>query len=739
MAFAFFRRRQKMVIIIMAALMVSFLIGFQGFQMLFSKSGGKQPIGETPFGTITLADLNVASDQLDILNQYAYMGIFPRFMEEHFAYRVLMSNVDQDGRSEAPLVYAMLLQEAAERGGDVSEGDVDKFFARLPYPYLPVEDYKDLVEKMNTRGKITEKQLRGTVAGWIRVYRLYEDSCPSTPPSDPKLRRVYRRLNEKIALQIVKFSAEDLTKGVAEPTAEQIAKQFTEYRGKLEGSYPDETSFGFGYFQLPRVRISWFLARPNVVGRVISVSDEDVQRHYRRNKSRYVKEVPVEAAATEGDDEAASRPVEYKTVPMDINEAWNDIVIELKPSVVAGKINKILISAEKKAVTSGKDAGGVYEQVLKNMRKDKAAAEVLDKRIELMSVKNATLEEAVKILADKVDLAGICFPWGKHGGMTIDPKMKISFTAKGTLLRDVLKDITRQAFSQAKDGDSEAPAEVPELQWTMVKGFDGVLFPLDTEDIKMFPVAAATTTLLTGSEIWQDEVLGLCGDPNKEGQFLAPLALSRDALEAAQSSGTYVGPRMQTLSDEQLMWRIIEVKPAHSPAAMTEEIKDKVIEDLKLAAGYQVAMEKAQEFEKLAATTGLEDAARKAKLEGLKAELFPRLGQGGWSDIEHLELPNRAAVAKRKLIEQVFKLIPENIEPPYSNTPPAMTVLYIPALRATAVVQRVDYEPAYDDKYQAAREDLAKELMRATRGSTVQYWFNKATMVERLNYEPESK
>ena len=32
MLFGFFRRRQKMVIIIMAVLMVSFLIGFQGFQ-----------------------------------------------------------------------------------------------------------------------------------------------------------------------------------------------------------------------------------------------------------------------------------------------------------------------------------------------------------------------------------------------------------------------------------------------------------------------------------------------------------------------------------------------------------------------------------------------------------------------------------------------------------------------------------------------------------------------------------
>ncbi len=747
MAFAFFRRRQKMVIIIMAVLMVSFLIGFQGFNTLFSRSGGKQPIGETKYGKIKLIDLTSASDQLDMLSQNAYLGYFATL--ESLAYRVVISNVDQDGRNSAPLVYAMLLQEAKERGEDVTEDDVDRYFNSLPYPYLPVKNYKDLIDRLNTQGRITEKQLRGAVANWIRVYRLFEDSCPTTPPSEPRLQRVYRDLNEKIALQIVKFPAADFVKDVPEPTPEQINEQFNKYRGVIEGSYPDETSFGFGYYQLPKVRISWFMVRPSVVARVVKVSDEDVQKYYRRNKANFVKKVPVETATTQNSDEATSKPVEYKTVQIDINEAWDGIVAELRVDAVTNRVNKIISSVEKdagklagNAGKTAEDADSVYEKIFKSMRMDAAAAEALSKRIESLSVKNETLENAMNLLAEKASLAGICFPWGTYDGVTIDPQMEISFTANGETLGDVLKNITKQVFSQAKTEEGEAPVEAPDLQWSMVKGFEGVLFPLDTDDLKMFPIAAAKTALLTGSELWQDQVLGLCGDPtSKEGQFLAPTAFSRDAVEATRDGGVYVGPRMQTPLGEQVLWRIIETSPEHAPASITDVagLRDKVIEDLKLTAAYQTAIKKADEFKELAASIGVEEAARKAKLEGVKTDLFARLGQRGWTDIEGLELPTRADLAKKTLVEQVFKLAPANPEPPYPTEPPAVMVLYIPALRATAVVQRVDYQPAYENKYEADRRELADMLMRSEKSSAIQYWFSRSTVTERLDYEPEKK
>src|SRR5690554_5472185 len=67
MAFAFFRRRQKMVIIIMVVLMVAFLIGFRGFEIIFDRKIEKQSIGETRHGSIRYADIYSAEHDLNIL------------------------------------------------------------------------------------------------------------------------------------------------------------------------------------------------------------------------------------------------------------------------------------------------------------------------------------------------------------------------------------------------------------------------------------------------------------------------------------------------------------------------------------------------------------------------------------------------------------------------------------------------------------------------------------------------
>ncbi len=558
------------------------------------------------------------------------------------------------------------------------------------------------------------------------------------------MRRLYRDLYEQIALRIVKFPADDFVKDVPEPTPEQVNEQFEKYRRNLEGSYPDETSFGFGYYQLPKVRISWFAIRPYVVARVVNVSDEDVRRHYRENKAKYVKKVPIETAATtQGDEGATSKPVEYRTEEMDINEAWDQIVVELKVSTVISKMNKIISSVEKKADKAAKNPDDVYEGILGNMRKDTAAAEILTKRIESLTVKNEPLENAVKILAEHMKLNGICFPWGTYDGFTIDPKTEISFTAQGTPLGDVLKDITKQAFSKAKTEEGAAAPEVPDLQWSMVEGFDGVLFPLDTGDVMMFPFAASTTALLTGSEISKDRVLGLCCDNpgSSNPQYLISVAFSRDAVEVTSGGGIYVGPKMQTLFGDQVLWRIIGTTPAHVPDSITDSkgLRDKVVADLKLEAAYQTAIKKADEFMALAAKDGVEKAAENEKLKSTKTELFTRRGSSGWSDIEGLDLPYRAGVARLNLMEQVFKLVPENPEPPYPDTPPAVMALYIPAIRATAVVQRIDYKPAYEDKYENIRQGLAGVIMQGAKKEAIEYWFAKSTVMSRLDYKPEEK
>ncbi|MFO7909135.1 MAG: hypothetical protein R6U42_03735 [Halomonas sp.] len=83
MAFAFFRRRQKLVIIIMAVLMVAFLVGFQGLQQLVSGTRGEQTVGKSRFGELVNRDLERANSDINLLNamglgsQQRFMGAIP--------------------------------------------------------------------------------------------------------------------------------------------------------------------------------------------------------------------------------------------------------------------------------------------------------------------------------------------------------------------------------------------------------------------------------------------------------------------------------------------------------------------------------------------------------------------------------------------------------------------------------------------------------------------------------------
>ena len=64
MALGFFRRRQKLIFILMVVLMVSFLVGVQGFTALFKENPGEFVVGKADGFEITTGDLQAARADL---------------------------------------------------------------------------------------------------------------------------------------------------------------------------------------------------------------------------------------------------------------------------------------------------------------------------------------------------------------------------------------------------------------------------------------------------------------------------------------------------------------------------------------------------------------------------------------------------------------------------------------------------------------------------------------------------
>ena len=147
MAFRFFRKRQKMVIIIMVALMVSFLVGVQGFNLFFSKKPGERTIGTMGGEEVKAREWDRARSDIQLLQDYLALGgglAMLRARPTEIEFLHLVAN-----EGHAPTAFALLLREAEEADFTVADAEIDGFFA---YTLTPAEQ-----ESARNRMKSTRK------------------------------------------------------------------------------------------------------------------------------------------------------------------------------------------------------------------------------------------------------------------------------------------------------------------------------------------------------------------------------------------------------------------------------------------------------------------------------------------------------------------------------------------------------------------------------------------------------
>ena len=120
----------------------------------------------------------------------------------------------------------------------------------------------------------------------MRSYRAYQ---VVSPPSEARLRRLFRDINEKLTLRILKVPADKYVAGVLAPTPGQIAKQFNSYRAARPGVFPKSDSFGFGYAQPRRVSVSYLLINSDPIARVTRPDDRVVRDYFHKNSASFTR------------------------------------------------------------------------------------------------------------------------------------------------------------------------------------------------------------------------------------------------------------------------------------------------------------------------------------------------------------------------------------------------------------------------------------------------------------------
>jgi hypothetical protein len=707
MALGFFRRRQKLVLIVMVLLMVAFLIpaSIRGF---FDPKTHKDVIGWVGGKEVTKGTLWSAAADIRILRRWLGMGFGRRPGEAPFAMFLAIND-----RSRPELGWALLLHEAREMGIRVTDQQVDSFLAASG---LTGQTYQQRLAEL-AREKFTERHLRRAVANQLIFTRALEAALVTVPPSLPEIRIAHRDLREKLDLGMVVLKAEDFTAAAAEPTGADIQEWFENWKQVMPGRSTDGNPFGFGYWQPNRADVAWLLIDQDRLAEAVKVPDRLMQQYWLRHRGELTKEVPIPTTATAPTTTQSAQPTqpaEPKTrtvVIQKYSEAKPLIRERLRTQVAEQKMEELLKQAKQLIARYG-SAREPCREALKALTGD--AGRLLGRKIGPPPATPVALETLVEQLEDATGVR-IVYPYGQHEKLSIDGKVKVSL---GKLKEDLT---LRQALEKIR-----LALKLPQpFTWKSLEGLDDAIFP--TGPVSLLPVRAGRTGMLDFRQLGSEEPLAWAGTTPEGGLSLVDVVATAKVFQGPEPRQTplvEVGrdfPEAMYLAwpvTGRLLWRLMAAEPEHEPKSITPAIRRQVIEDIKVSRAFEKAREAARKMlAQVQAGENLEDLAKAAKREFVKTGLIPR---------KRVFLPRQPPFIVRMVttrvpeagsdpdfLKQAFALAPADPDD-YSNPGPGTIVLLRPA-RKLLLIQRIGYEPPVEQEFDETTFALTLSMLRNQR------------------------
>lgn len=733
MALGFFRRRQKMVLVIMVFLMVAFLIQ-GGIRGLFEPKPHKEVIGRAGEKNITLAMQWTADADIKILSGWLGMGRGQRPGEGAF---VIFQTINAGRQPE--LAWALLLHEAGQMRIRVAEQEVENFLAASG---LSGERYRQLVAQL-ARQKLGEKDLRRAVANYLTIIEALRAGLVNVPPSMPEVRTAYRDLQERIQLGMVVFRAEDFTAAAAEPTAAQIGEWFTGRKHLLPDVPGNKTPFGFGYRQPDRADVAWLFIDQDRLTEAVKVPERLMREYWLGHKGELTKEVPIPTTATAP---ATTQPAETqptqpgepaeprtRTVPIEkYSEAKPLIRQKLRPQVAEQKLAELIVQA-KRLLARHAGARDPYQEAFKALAGE--AEPLLGRKVGKLALTSAPLDSIIEQL-ENITGVSIAFPYGEHEKLTIDRKVVVPL---GELKADA-------TLGQALEKIRLALKLPGRFTWKTLKGLEDAVFL--AEPVNLLPVKVGRTGMVDFRQLARQEPLGWAGSAPGGGDPLMAVVASAEAFQGPERRRT---PLIEVGRDfrqamyvtwpatGRLLWRLMAAQAEHEPTQITPAIRRQVIRDMKMARAFENAHEAARTMQAQVETgKDLEELAKAAKREFIKTDPFPRkrpVPRRGIGGLTIVVVPTSVPQvgANPDFLKQAFALVPA--DPDDRTDPGPADIVPLRRARKLLLIQRIGYEPPTEDEFDKVGLYLTVPAVMAQRQQAALItWFAFDSIRDRLDF-----
>jgi hypothetical protein len=718
MAFKFFRRRQKSVVIIMVALMVSFLLGFKGLSMLLNRSSGNPERGRLSDGRVLRAkDFSLAAFDMDLLTRITTAG--------DPVFRYITGNQNQRVGT-----YGLLLAEA-QAGGPATEIDIDDYlgaYLRATVDSDDEEAYRNLMATVRSHD-IAPSLFREAVGRMLQVRSTFKQSLLRTPPSLPRIRRLFADLTEKITIRVAIVPAENYLGSCGEPTADEIDAQFQEFREAIRGELGSADQFAFGYRMPRRVSVEYMILDAHRIRRAVVPGDADARDYYIEHKddSDFLAELGI-------DEETAA---ELSTPLPRFSEVRQAISAKLAVEDVQTKMRSCLTTIDKhmedyrKAVAGG-DVAEVdpYGYVVQQLTSP--ADDLLARPVAAIAVDGKPLDEAMAMLAKAADLKAIVFPSSESV-----EAMVVQLNLSNTTLGEALAQVSGQL----------GIASPLWVQLSSETGLGDVLFAAG--DDGSLPVVIGNTPLLDRPGITRHGRLARAVTRSADPVSLVAMAF-RDELFRGDSENVLMEQARMVLVEgrelrDELLWRITDLRDEEVLTEMTDEIRLQVVRDCKIvramdlakAAGEDLAtkVRDGQPFVSVAAAAGHNTT---------ETVPFTR-SSPGYSRITRPTPINHVPMS-RPVLEQFLDAV---FAMPYAKRPvpmgdlegvvrdlEAVEVLTFPRDETVFVVELLDHEPASGEDFFSRGQFEAMSLLAMEREElSARMWFDWENVIRRTGFE----
>jgi len=733
MAFAFFRRRQKMVIFIMVILMVSFLVGIQGLGMVFNKTQDKTDIGRLGDGSkIMMSDLREAESDIRILLE---SGIDVRLNSLLTPNRGLLQSIlDLNRGADVLLAYVLLVRESVP-SGPVTEGDVDSLLASTG---KEGQEYRQFISNLRSRN-ITEQRFRQAVARLIRIHWASLEAEITTPPSQTELEHLCFQVQDRVRARYLRLPAEQfIAAGPLVDDPEQLNamldEQFEEFKDRLPGSYTDDNPYGFGYRIPDRVAVEFMLARGDLLLRVVRPSEQSVRSYFDAHKSDFTKEVPT------GETDDQGEPI-MRREPESFGEARSKIIEIRRPRVVEERMFAILQRAAQLGQEHSQQASaeeqGPFEHAAKKM--ELSADTLLDTVLAEVTIDRELPADAMALLAERANIQGICYPFTDSAGQPLPEDARVTVKAENITLREALDQISRQLGQ-------------PAFNWKLcdsLTGPDAILFSV--APISTFPIVVGRTDLVDQATLAQHPLLGMASQLSVEGALRPALVLQAfDSSLFDQEALSYrplelrrfpllIVPGGTDMPSGLLAWRVTQAMPARNPEGRTPEIDERMIADLKLVAAMKLTEQEAEEIKARALKGSLgkvaeDDVLELKSIEELVRKRLVAVSRTSvawmWSGVEGLRLPSEHA--REEFVKAVFALVEEDEDSNYR-----LAVVPVRSDSSVCVVELLDHIPAVLDQASMLQMKKLLEDMRSSAGDDI--WYSYESIRDRCDFKEKKQ